>query len=426
MNEKSLKFTNSVFFVLLLGALTALDPLSIDMYLPAFSNIQKDFGTSFSNVELSMSSFFIGMALGQLLYGPLADRFGRKRPLIAGMLLYLAATLGCAFAPNIESFIILRLLQALGGCAGMVITRAIIRDLFDKKRVADFLSSMALVMGLAPILAPSIGAFVNAHFGWHAIFLFLAAANLFCMICILIFLPETSRERSKTLRVGTTLRSYLDLLKTREFVGYLIPDAAIRAGMFAYIAGSPFVFIELFHIPQEKYGLVFGLNGLGLMAASQINRRLLKQFEPDSILRWSVRIAALASFLVFLGPFIATPGGGAFAAAATLIPLFCFLASLNFVGPNSLAGALSSQGHRAGTASALYGCLQWSLASISSFFVSHFHNGTAVPMTGAIFGCGLVSLFAFQFLRPGSLVNPRDPKTEKEASAVPSDAEPGS
>lgn len=408
-------FTQTFFFVLLLGALTAMDPLSIDMYLPAFPDIQKALGTTFSNIELSVSAFFVGMAFGQLIYGPLADRFGRRPPLIVGMSVYFFATIGCMLAPNIELFILLRLLQALGGCAGMVITRAVVRDLFDKKKVADFLSSMSLVMGLAPILAPSIGGFINHNLGWRSIFGLLAIANAICLIFIFVYLPETNHKRTEKIRISSTLKSYWNLLKNKSFIGYLIPDAAVRAGMFAYIAGSPFVFIELFHIPKENYGWFFGLNGIGLMVAAQINRRLLRRFEPENILNWSVRFGAVAAVFVFAGPFISL------SPAVTLIPLFLFLVSLNFIAPNSLAGALSSQGHQAGVASALYGCLQWGLASTSSFFVSYFHNGTAQPMTGVILACGLISLVSFQFL-----TKDRRKKIPVMDIAIPNESEPGS
>lgn len=417
---KNKSFTEGRGLIVLLGALTAFDPLSIDMYLPAFSDIQSEFMTSIDKVELSMSAFFIGMAVGQLFYGPLSDRFGRKKPLLAGMFLYLIATIGCAFAPNIETFIFLRILQALGGCAGMVITRAVIRDLFESKKVADFLSSMALIMGLAPILAPSIGGFVNHLMGWRAIFGLLAVSNVICLACIYFLLPETltAPKRSTKLSVGTMLKSYGELFRERSFVGYLIPDTAIRAGMFAYIAGSPFVFIELYGIPKEHYGWIFGMNALGLMAASQINRRLLKRFDSDMILRWSVRVAAVAAAIVFIAPQFGAH------ALMLLLPIFIFLATLNFVGPNALTGALSSQGHRAGTASALYGCMQWSLASASSFMVSHFHNGTATPMTGTILGCGLISLIAYQLLKP--VVGDRNKLRKVEAViSTPSEAQPG-
>jgi DHA1 family bicyclomycin/chloramphenicol resistance-like MFS transporter len=401
-SKQRVPFTESRAFIVLLGTLTAFDPLSIDMYLPAFGDIQKSFVTTIANVELSVSTFFVGMALGQLFYGPLADRFGRRKPLLAGMILYLVATASCAMAPDIYTFILFRLLQSLGGCAGMVITRSIVRDLFEKKKVAEFFSNMALVMGLAPILAPTIGAGINQLFGWRAIFEFLAIGNLICIAGIALFLPETNKKRSSSLSFKSSFSAYGSLLKDRKFIGYLIPDAALRAAMFAYIAGSPFVFIELFHFPKEKYGWIFGLNGLGLMAASQINRQLLKRFDPDFILRWSVRGAALLSVFVFGGPLLSD------SPYLTLGLIFLFLGTLNFVGPNSLAGALSSQGHQAGTASALYGSLQWSLASGSSFLVSYFHNGTAMPMTGVILLCGIVSATAFQLLMRNPIA--QDPK----------------
>lgn len=353
------------------------------------------------------------MALGQLFYGPLADRFGRKKPLLAGMLVYLLATIGCALAPNIESFIALRFLQALGGCAGMVITRAVIRDLFDKKRVAIFLSNMALVMGIAPIIAPSVGSFISSHFGWRAIFYALAAGNMLCMLCIASLLPETNRHPHPTLRIRSVLAGYGKLLTNRNFVGYLIPDTAIRAGMFAYIAGSPFVFIELFGIPSSQYGFIFGLNGIGLILASQLNRRALQRWAPETILRWSVKIAAVAASLVFVWTWLGL------SPVIVLASIFVFLATLNFVSPNALAGALSAQGHQAGTASALYGRLQWSMASVTSFLVSYFHNGTAFPMTGTILFCGIFSLTAFQLLvQPHRHISVTPP-------AVPNPAEPG-
>ena len=378
--------------VLLLGTLTAFDPLTIDMYLPAFGDLSRDLGTSMANVELSVSTFFVGMALGQLLYGPLADRYGRRRPLLAGMALYFVATLGCALSTNIATFIAFRLLQALGGCAGMVISRAVIRDLFDARSAAAFLSNMALVMGLAPILAPSLGALLNAAFGWKAIFFSLAGANLLCMLAIARLLPETLVTRRDALTVRSVATVYAGLLRDRRFMGFLVPDTAVRAGMFAYIAGSPFVFIELLGLPKEHYGLVFGLNGLGLVLAAQANRLLLKRVQPETILRGSVRVAALAALCVFLAAWLAPSRVVIFGA------IFVFLATLSFIGPNSLATALASQGHQAGSASALYGCLQWSFASASSFLVSRLHDGTAFPMTGTMVLCGVVSLVAFQAL----------------------------
>jgi DHA1 family bicyclomycin/chloramphenicol resistance-like MFS transporter len=382
-------FTHGKGLVLLLGALTAFDPLSIDMYLPAFGDIERELHASPSSLEISVSTFFVGMALGQLVYGPLADRFGRRKPLLAGMVLYLLATIGCASSTSISMFIGFRLLQALGGCAGMVISRAIVRDLFEARQVASFLSNMALVMGVAPIVAPTLGALVSASLGWRAIFVSLALANVVCMLAILVLLPETLVRRAATLRPAAVLRAFAGLLGNRSFVGYLVPDTAIRAGMFAYIAGSPFVFIELLHIPANRYGLVFGLNGLGLMAASQVNRVLLRRRSPEVILRWSVTVAALAAAVVLLASW-------SHASRLGLLPaIFVFLATLNFIGPNAMAQALASQGHQAGSASAVYGSMQWSLAFVASLLVSRLHDGTARPMATVMFACGLTSLVAY-------------------------------
>lgn len=393
MKNNNCKQTNKEFWlVILLGALTAFDPLTIDMYLPAFINMQNDLKTSISSIELSVSLFFIGMALGQLVYGPLSDKYGRKNPLLGGMFLYFLATIGCALANHISHFIVFRILQAFGGCASMVISRAIIRDLFEKRQIAIILSNMALVMGIAPIVAPSIGAFINQFFGWRFIFYFLALANFLCIILIILFLPETNFHKNNTLSLKAVTLKYFHFIREREFIGYLIPDVAVRAGMFAYIAGSPFVFIELFHLNQKEYGMVFGLNGLGLLIAAQINKLLLKKFSPESICSLSIKIASLSSMSVLFFSIIYCSIIGIF------ISLFVFISSLNFISPNSIAIVLSQQNQHAGSASAFYGCFQWSAAFFTSLLVSSFHNGSAIPMTATIFLCGLVSLIGFQFL----------------------------
>jgi DHA1 family bicyclomycin/chloramphenicol resistance-like MFS transporter len=273
-----------------------------------------------------------------------------------------------------------------------VITRAVVRDVFDKQRAASFLSSMALVMGVAPVVAPSLGSLVGGALGWRALFLVLALANAACMGSVFVFLPETGKPATTPLRLSTVLFSYGRLLRDRSFVGYLVPDTAIRAGMFAYIAGSSFVFIQLFHLSASRYALVFGLNGCGLILASQINRRLLAYFSPDRILAWSVNVAALSAALVFVWTWAGAPP------AIILASIFVFIATLNFVSPNSLASAMAPQGHQAGTASALYGSMQWSMATGSSVLVGYLHDGTAFPMTGVMLGCGLVSLGAFHRL----------------------------
>lgn len=389
---KKMDINKQYWLVILLGVLTAFDPLTIDMYLPAFLLIEQDLKTNISLVELSVTLFFIGMATGQLVYGPLSDKYGRKKPLIGGMILYFGATIGCALANHIGIFLFFRLLQAFGGCASMVISRAIIRDLFEKKEVAMFLSNLALVMGIAPILAPSIGAFISQFFGWRAIFYFLASANLLCIFISMIYLPETNIKKNKNLNLKQVISSYLSFFSERSFIGYLIPDMAVRAGMFAYIAGSPFVFISLFKLTPSEYGIVFGINGLGLLLAAQINRRLLNRYSPEEISAAAIKVAFIASCILFFFSSLFT------ILIFILVPLFIFIACLNFISPNTIAIALNQQSHQAGTASAFYGCFQWSMACIASLMVSIFHDGSAIPMAATIFVCGIFSLLGFQIL----------------------------
>ncbi|MDO9181178.1 MAG: multidrug effflux MFS transporter [Bacteriovorax sp.] len=376
MNQNAKPTHESIPFIILLGSLTAFDPLSIDMYLPAFPQISKTFSVGASAVELSLSAFFIGLALGQLIYGPLTDIYGRKKPLIIGMLIYFAASIGCFLSPNIQIFIGFRILQALGGCSGMVITRAIVSDLYDKKRAAHIYSMLMLVMGIAPILAPFLGGLVSKYFGWPAIFAVLAILSLISTICTIFFLPETHRPSTTSTR---SVLGYLDLFKDKVFMSYSLSGGLMRAAMFAYIAGSPFVFINLFKVPAEKYGLIFGANALGIIGAAQINRLLLKHYALEKIYQQIILVAGLIAVILLINSVFVH------SIYALLIPLFLFMTSMGFIFPNSAALALANQGHRAGMASALLGTLQWSIAFFSSFFVSYFNNGTPIPMAGVIF-----------------------------------------
>ena len=289
----------SLSLLVLLGALTAFDPLSIDMYLPAFPQIGRDLHAGASLVELSLTSFFIGMTLGQLIYGPLSDHYGRKKPLIAGMTVYLLASFGCAFSRSIHVLILFRVLQALGGCAGMVIARAVVRDLFDKKRVAHIFSILMLVMGLAPILAPLAGGYLSEYFGWRFIFAALGGFCFITLLCAAFFLPETCSASEGRYLFRSTFRAYGELLHDRHFLGYALAGGAIYAGMFAYIAGSPFVLITLFGVRPEHYGWIFGANAVGIISFSQVNRLLLRRFDSEQILRFFVGGSALFAIGVF-------------------------------------------------------------------------------------------------------------------------------
>jgi DHA1 family bicyclomycin/chloramphenicol resistance-like MFS transporter len=379
---------------LILGALTAFGPLSIDMYLPSLPTIAREFQTDTATAQLSLSLFFVGLAAGQALYGPIADRYGRKRPLLVGCALYALASIACALAMSIESLIALRLAQAIGGCAGMVIARSAVRDLFDERNSARMYSFLMLVMGLAPITAPLIGGQLLVVFGWRAIFWLLSGFGLLCLLMVMFGLPETLPEERRTRAgLGQALATYGRLLADRRFMGYALAGGFVSAGMFAYISGSPFVFIELYGVAPQNYGWIFGANALGLVIVSQINRRLLVHYRSESILAATLAVAAAAGLLLAL---VATTGFGGL--VGLLIPLFCCIASVGLVGPNSAAAAMAPHGRVAGSASALLGTLQFAVGAVAGALVGAFYNGTAVPMADVIAACELAALVSFQAL----------------------------
>ncbi len=380
--------------VVILGTLTAFAPLSIDMYLPGLPAIAREFGVPTSAVQQTLAVFFVGLSLGQALYGPISDRVGRRRPLLFGCALYVVACIGCALAPTIGSLIVLRLAQALGGCAGVVIARSVVRDLFDQKEAARMFSFLMLVMGLAPILAPLIGGQVLAAWGWRAIFVVLAGFGVLCVVMVLFGLPETlPAERRVQAGLGEALRVYGRLLTDMHFMGYVLASGLASACMFTYISGSPFVFIELNGVPPERYGLIFGMNALGLIVASQINRRLLVQHDGHAILRVALMVTAGSALLLFITTAL---GIGGFPLMLALI--FVCIGSTGFVGPNATAAAMANYGRQAGSASALIGAIQFALGAAAGALLGALHNGTALPMTGVIALCGMASFICLQVL----------------------------
>lgn len=393
-----------VRLTIILGTLSAFGPLSIDMYLPGLPTIGREFGTDTAAAQQSLSAFFIGLALGQAFYGPIADRVGRKKPLLFGCILYTIASLGCIFAPTMGSLIGLRFAQALGGCAGMVIARSVVRDLFDARESARIYSFLMLVMGLAPITAPLIGGQLLIFFGWRSIFVLLAAFGLICVLLVLFGLQETLPvERRSTAGLGQALSAYGGLLRDRQFVGFALAGGFISAGMFVYIAGSPFVLIELYGIAPEHYGWIFGANALGLIAASQLNRWLLNRYSSERILRTAISTIVGAGILLVLAA--ATSFGGLI---GLLVPLFICIAGYGLVAPNATAAAMAPHGKQAGSASALLGTLQFSVGAIAGILVGVLHNGTALPMAAMIAGCGIASFIAFSgfAMRPRTDLEP--------------------
>lgn len=375
--------------VLVLGALSAIGPLSVDMYLPAFTSISQDFQVPVARVESSLAAFFIGLSLGQLFYGPLADRFGRRRPLMLGMLVYIAATVGCALSASIEHLILFRFLQALGGCAGMVITRAIVRDLFEGSEAAKIFSLLMLVMGIAPILGPLLGGYILSVADWHMIFWVVGAIAIASLITLALWLPETHGPNPEV-KLNQVASNYWAILKDPAFRFNTLAGGFAQAGMFTYITGSPFVFMELYGVKPENYGWFFGVNAAGLIFASQLNARLASRYRPDEILKVSLWITLAAGVSLFL---LAPLGLGIFGVA---VPLFFYVASLGVVTPNTTTGALANQAQRAGSASALIGTLQFILASIASGIISLSHAQSALPMAAVIGSLSILAMLSFQ------------------------------
>lgn len=382
--------------ILLLASLTAFGPLSIDMYLPAFPAIAENLGVPLSSVQLSLASFFVGLATGQIFYGPLTDRYGRKKPLYVGLGIYAVASVVCTFTKNVEMLIAFRFLQALGSCSGVVISRAIVRDLFTHQETAKVFSLLMLVMGAAPILAPILGGQISEHFGWRMIFALLAVISTLCIVLIATFLPETHHPDQRV-HIKDSWKIYGSILKDRNFMGYALAGGAAQAGMFAYITGSSFVFINHFGIPAKSFGWVFGSNAVGLILCSQINTRLLKRLSYDAILE------KIFVVLAVLGALLATAGILNWGFWGIMIPLFLFIASLGMTFPNSTAGAMATQKKSAGSASALLGTLQYGIAALSSAAVSRLHNGTTMPMCVLMGGFGVLALVLHRVIIKRSL-----------------------
>ncbi|AZF03454.1 multidrug effflux MFS transporter [Pseudomonas sp. R5-89-07] len=373
--------------ILILGALSAFAPLAIDFYLPGFPAMATAFATDEKHIQLTLAVYFGGLAIGQLIYGPLADRFGRRVPLLSGVTLFTLASFACAYAPSLEWLIGARFVQALGGCAGMVISRAVVSDKCDAVGSAKVYSQLMLVTGLAPILAPLAGGIMVGVWGWQSIFLALSLFSVMAAIAVAVGLPETFPAHQPRQPLSGSLRRYGSLLSDRVYLGYALTGGISIAGMFAYIAGSPFVFIKLYGVPAEHYGWLFGSNAAGFILVAQLNARLLAKRGPAFLLSRTVWVYVAAA-LALLG----------IAALRTealwplLVPLFICIASLGCILPNTSACAMNGQGARAGSASALLGCIQFGVAAGAASLVGVLHDGTAMPMAMVISLCGVLAV----------------------------------
>jgi len=382
--------------MLALGALTAVAPMATDMYLPALPALADDLGISATGAQLTLSAFFFGFGGGQLIYGPLADRFGRRGPLLAGLALFTAASFGCALAESITTLIVLRFLEALGGCAGPVLARAAVRDLYGGDRAARVLSTMVLIMGAAPLFAPLVGGQLLLFAGWRAIFLALSAFGAVCLIAVLFVLGETlpMERRLRASAVGM-IRSYGLLLAEPRYLGFSLAAASITGGLFAYLTGSPFVFITLYGVPAEHFGFLFAINVAGMMLGASINRRIVMRLGAHRVLARALFGAAVSGVILLA---VALIGRGGL--VALFVPIWCFITCMGFVGANAMACGLSLFPERAGTASALTGTLQFTVGALSGALVGALNDGSALPMAAMIAVMGIAGLVIQRWLAP--------------------------
>ena len=389
---------------LILGALIALGPLTIDTYLPALPAVGRDLGASETTVQLTLTGTLIGLALGQILIGPLSDAWGRRRPLIAGAALHVLASAAVAIAPGIEVLGVLRVLQGVGASAGAVVGLAIVRDLVVGRAAATMLSRLILVMGAFPVIAPTLGGLLLNWVSWRGVFLFLAAYGLVMLAVVTTGLPETlPAHRRRSARFGPTVRTCGSLLRDRPFVGLVLVAGLSMAALFSYVSGAAFVYQQQFGMSQQVFGLFFGAGAIWLVVATQLNPVLLRWFEPRQVMTVAM-VVGVGVGLVGLA--LATTGIGGL--AGVVGPVWALLLCCGFVLPNAPALALARHGEAAGTASALLGSLQFGIGAVTSPVVGLLGNDAramALAMAGAM-ALGLLALVTV--VRPWQLPDIND------------------
>ena len=385
--------TTVLWMIFVLGMLSALGPLSIDMYLPALPNLASDLNSNTSLAQLSLTACLFGLALGQLVAGPISDVRGRRGPLLIGMVLYVLASLLCVFAPTIWVLILMRFIQGLAGSAGIVISRAIARDLYSGAEMTRFFAMLMLVNGAAPILAPVFGGQILQITSWRGVFVVLVAVGTFILLSVYFGLAETLPDQLRS-RGGVkhTLLTFRGLIRDRKFMGYALAQGFILAAMFAYIAGSPFVLQNIFGVSPQLFSLFFAINGLGIIIASQITGRLAGRISDTLLLITGLVIAFMGS-LILLAMILL--GGGLY---SILLPLFFVVSSVGIVGTSSFSLAMQDQAQAAGSASALIGLLGFILGGFMAPFVGLGGSYTALPMGITIVAATTTALLSYFFL----------------------------
>lgn len=374
-------------WLLLMGALSALGPLAIDFYLPAFPSIVAGLHATQGEVERTLASYLFGLSLAQMAYGPLADRFGRKAPLIGGLAIFTISSIGCTLTGDITHLTLWRVAQAFGGAAGMVIPKAVIRDNFDTRDASKALSLLILIMGVTPILGPVLGGQILLVTGWRGVFGLMAAGGGVLLLMAVFTMRETlPPEKVIALRVPIIAKNYWGLLRDRQFMCFSMAGAFGSAGMFTYISGTPRVLMGIYGVSPQHFGYMFALGAISLIGASQVSARMLDRYSPEKLLK----VAQVSIVLTTIAGLVLTMLN-VLTLALLMICLMGFMASQGFVSPNAAALALARQGMRLGVASALMGTLQMLCGALAGLAISDWQSTTALPLTGILAVCALMS-----------------------------------
>lgn len=394
------------FRILILGFLSAIGPFSIDMYLPGFIDIAQDLHTTVSQVSLSLGSFFVGLAFGQLLYGPLLDRFGRKKPLYIGLAVYIIASLGCLVVTNLHQLVVLRFIEAIGSCAAAVAAVAMVRDLFPVNENAKIFSLLMLVVGLSPMLAPTVGSYVTTFWGWHSVFLILAIIAFLVLLAVMFQLPDTYKPNtSLSLKPISIIQNFTVVIKEPQFYTYAIGGALSFAGIFTYVAGSPMVFMKIFGLSRQAFSWIFAGLSVAFIGASQINTLALRRYKSEQLVKRAI-IVQVISAVLFVGMAV-TDMLGLFGVIAFI---FIFLLTLGFISSNASALSLAPFAHHAGSASALMGAMQLGIGALASSVLGMINTYSVLPMAGVMAGSSVLALLVI-------LIGHKNIKQQVEANA---------
>jgi len=382
---------NRTLVIFILGSLATVSPFAIDMYLPAFPEVAAGLHTTTAQISLSISSYFAGLAAGQLLYGPLLDRFGRKRPLYAGLALFAAASLLCMRARPGEWLVAMRFVQALGGCGAQVACMAMVRDFFPVQETAKIISMLILILGASPLLAPTVGGFVSTHLGWQWVFIVLAVVAVLNLAVVYWYLPDGYQaDPGVSLHLAPIVRNFAAVLKDPQFITFALAGAFSLAGLLAYVTGSSIIFMDVFHVSARGFGLIFAGLAVGTIGSNQVNIWLLRKYSSEQILRTALLVECPATLVLLAGAHY-----GWFGLPGTLVVLFVALTSIGFASPNAAALALVPFETNIGSASAMLGFLQIAISGVASAAIGIFNSHDLLPVTVILAVTGWTALVVF-------------------------------